>query len=55
LLREEKAVWQDVHQSGIPACETLDAETGLEAVRCWPIHEPGWKREIIRSQIVEMW
>jgi hypothetical protein len=53
LLREEKAVWQAVHRTGLPVCESLDAETGLESVRCWPIHEPGWKREIIRSEIVE--
>ena len=38
---------------GLPMCETLDAETGLESVRCWPIHELGWKREIIRSEIAE--
>jgi Zn-dependent peptidase ImmA (M78 family) len=53
LLREEKAVWQAVHQTGLPIYETVDAETGLESVRCWPIHEPGWKREIIRSEIAE--
>jgi hypothetical protein len=53
LLREEKAVWQTVHQTGVPLSETLDAETGLECVRCWPVHELGWKREIIRSEIAE--
>jgi hypothetical protein len=53
LLREEKAVWRAVHDTGLPMCETLDAETGLKRVRCWPVHEPGWKREIIRSEIVE--
>jgi hypothetical protein len=54
LLREEKAVWQAVHQSGLPMFETLDAETGLEGVRGWPVHELGWKREIIRSEIAEL-
>jgi hypothetical protein len=53
LLREEKAVWRSVYQTGLPMSETLDAETGLELVRCWPIHEPDWKREIIRSEIAE--
>jgi hypothetical protein len=53
LLTEEKAVWGSVHQTGLPMCETLDAETGLESVRCWPVHELGWKREIIRSEIAE--
>lgn len=53
LLREERSVWQAVHQTGLPMCEGLDAESGLENVRCWPVHELGWKREIIRSEIVE--
>ncbi len=53
LLREEKAVWRAVHQTGLPMVEMLDAETGLENVRCWPVHELGWKREIIRSEIAE--
>jgi Zn-dependent peptidase ImmA (M78 family) len=54
LLAEEKAVWKEAHATGLPACATLDAESGLASVRCWPIHEPGWKREILRSEIVEL-
>jgi Zn-dependent peptidase ImmA (M78 family) len=53
LLREEKSVWHEVHETGLPMCETLDAETGLERIQCWPVHEPEWKREIIRSAIAE--
>jgi len=53
LLRGETAIWRSVHQTGLPICETLDTETGLERVRCWPVHELGWKREIIRSEIAE--
>jgi hypothetical protein len=53
MLPEEMAVWRAVHETGAPICESLDAETGLESVRCWPIHEPGWKREILRSEIAE--
>ncbi len=53
LLREERTIWREVHQSGLPASDELDAETGLESVRCWPVHEPDWKREIIRSAIAE--
>jgi hypothetical protein len=53
LLREERAIWRDAHQAGLPVSDTLDAETGLERVQCWPVHEPGWKREIIRSAIAE--
>ncbi len=53
LLPEERAIWREAHQTGLPAFETLDGESGLESVRCWPVHEPGWKREIIRSEIAE--
>lgn len=53
LLREEKSAWQAVHHSGMPTCETLDSDTGLERVQCWPVNEPGWKREIIRSEVTE--
>ena len=53
MLPEEAAAWRDVHETGFPADQTLDSETGLNLVRCWPIHEPGWKREILRSEIAE--
>jgi Zn-dependent peptidase ImmA (M78 family) len=53
MLPEETAVWRRAHESDVIACEMLDVETGLESVRCWPIHEPGWKREILRSEIAE--
>ncbi|HEX5470252.1 MAG TPA: ImmA/IrrE family metallo-endopeptidase [Lacipirellulaceae bacterium] len=54
MLREERAIWREVHESGIPIGDRLDADTGLESVRCWPVHEPDWKREIIRSAIAEI-
>lgn len=54
LLREERAVWQESYRTGLPASDVLDVETGLESVRCWPVHEPGWKREIIRSAVAEV-
>jgi Zn-dependent peptidase ImmA (M78 family) len=51
MLPEETSIWQQVRETGVPAEELLDAETGLYSVRCWPIHEPGWKREILLSEI----
>lgn len=54
LLREERDVWRYVHRMGMPSGDTLDADTGLEEVRCWPVHEPGWKREILRSVVAEI-
>jgi hypothetical protein len=53
MLREEKALWLQSHETGLPTETTLDAETGLGLVRCWPIHEPGWKREILRGEVAE--
>ncbi len=52
LLPQELAVWRAAHTHGAPASAPLDPVTsGLEAVSAWPIHEPGWKREILRSAI----
>ena len=53
MLPEERDVWQSAHVTGLPASEALGGETGLELARCWPIHEPDWKREILRSEIAE--
>jgi len=44
LLPEEEAVWRESHDTGCAAEAVVDAEAGLEHVRCWAIHEPGWKR-----------
>jgi IrrE N-terminal-like domain len=51
LLPEERSVWQEAHLTGLPSTVALDAESGIESVRCWPIHEEGWKREILRSAV----
>jgi Zn-dependent peptidase ImmA (M78 family) len=54
MLPEELGAWRQSHELGTPAAATLDpAVTGLESVRAWPVHEPDWKREIIRSEIAE--
>jgi hypothetical protein len=54
MLREERAVWREVFESGMPAFDSLDAEMGLENVRCWPVHELDWRREIMRSEVPEV-
>jgi hypothetical protein len=43
----ECAVWQETHRTGRAGAEWCD---GL-LVRCWPVHEPGWKREILRTML----
>lgn len=54
MLPDELSVWQAAHKSGKVASSTSDPEaTGLDSVCAWPIHEIGWKREILRSEIVE--
>jgi hypothetical protein len=50
----ERDSWQRCHVIGRPTSISLDPEiTGLEMVHCWPIHEPDWKREILRSEVVD--
>ena len=51
LLAEERAAWQLCHRTGFAADEFIDAESGLERVRAWAVHEPDWKREILRGEI----
>lgn len=54
MLFEERAVWRETHESGFAADSPLDAESGLQHVTCWPVHELDWKREILRSEIAEL-
>lgn len=42
----EHAAWQQVHETSLPACE----EAPACRVQAWPIHEPEWKREILRTE-----
>jgi hypothetical protein len=44
------------HECGRPArCERRDLPDGVADVRAWPIHEAGWKREIVRAELGEAW
>jgi hypothetical protein len=43
----EMECWRTVHEGGIPQ-HTLD---GLRMVQGWPVHEDGWKREIMRVEV----
>jgi hypothetical protein len=55
MLSDELEVWRCCHATGRPMSATPDAETtGLERIRCWAIHEPDWKREILRSEVAEV-
>jgi hypothetical protein len=45
LLPIEREVWTRVHQHG-EACELWTPEVRVQG---WPVHEPGWKRELLRT------
>lgn len=54
MLPQELSAWQEAHATGVPSVAVPhSAACGLELIRCWPIHEPDWKREIVRSEIAE--
>lgn len=44
----EHDCWRTTHLTGEPTALPSDEPR----VRAWPIHEPGWKREILRTAIV---
>jgi Zn-dependent peptidase ImmA (M78 family) len=45
LAPVEHACWHEVHQRAVPALH----HSGALRVAGWPVHEPGWKREILRT------
>jgi hypothetical protein len=54
LIPEEQEAWRECHRTGATMDVSVDGETGLERVRAWAIHEPEWKREILRSEVAEL-
>lgn len=47
LSPDEIHCWNTVHREGRPE----QAADGVGRVRGWPVHEPGWKREILRTEL----
>lgn len=45
LIPFERQAWQHAHTTGRP-CDLIANEIRVQA---WPIHEPGWKRELLRT------
>lgn len=43
MRADEKDCWTWAHSAGSPQTE----ETSSLTIRAWPVHEPGWKREIL--------
>ncbi|MEM1303709.1 MAG: hypothetical protein AAGG46_02375, partial [Planctomycetota bacterium] len=58
LTPEERDTWRRAHERNRPTeCEPVCyADSGsLSRVRCWPIHEEGWRREILLAEVAESW
>jgi hypothetical protein len=51
LSPEEIRCWNAVHREGRPR----HAAHAAGRIRGWPVHEPGWKREILRTEIAWEW
>jgi hypothetical protein len=49
LVPMERNIWRAAHESGC-AVEEADRQCRVQA---WPIHEPEWKREILRTEWYE--
>lgn len=45
---EEIRCWKAAHHENRPE----ETSTGMNRIRAWPVHEPEWKREILRTEIV---
>lgn len=48
----ENTTWQRTNQRGVPSRYSAhDLPDFVSDIRCWPVHEPGWKREIMRTEL----
>lgn len=55
LLAAEHDAWQECHVWDTPTSRQCSLpQGGAATIRCWPVHEPLWRREIIRTDI-EAW
>lgn len=53
LTAAERAAWTAAHEGGQPTqCDPSELPDGVDDLRVWPIHEPGWRREIIRTELI---
>jgi len=54
LTHEESHVWRSAYETGTTCRLDCDPEkSGLESTTAWPVHEPEWKREVVRSRVAE--
>ncbi len=54
LTSAEASVWRAAFESGqATEFEENALPEGINQIRCWPVHEPGWRREILRTELVD--
>jgi hypothetical protein len=56
MTTPERDAWKVAHEHAKAArCESSELPEGIEDVRAWPVHEPAWRREIIRTALADEW
>ncbi len=56
LANAEERCWRRCHASAEPVeIAALGLPAGVTSVRCWPVHEPGFEREILITLLGEAW
>lgn len=54
MTAAESSIWQAAFESGrTTECKPRKLPEGIDRIRCWPVHEPGWRREILRVDLLE--
>ena len=54
LIPAESVAWREAFEFGQPVQSQTDVlPERIATIRCWPIHEPGWRREIMRTELRE--
>ena len=54
ITATEREVWRNVFELGKEVRRRgSDCGHQFAEVRCWPVHEPGWRREILRTELLE--
>ncbi|MEM9185396.1 MAG: ImmA/IrrE family metallo-endopeptidase [Planctomycetota bacterium] len=53
LFLAEREAWRECHESGL-AVEFASRQASVERARCWPVHEPAWRREVLLTELPEV-
>jgi len=52
MATAEYDCWRRTHREGL-SFDHAEVGTSIARVRCWPVHEPDWRREIMLTELVE--